>query len=143
MLITPSFQNISAFIRHPKVLPTLPHNLLLEPSSSFINLENLYVDVYKKINVSNTAWSLSIFNTGFSVISGVLTKKDIPVQGCRLYLYQTSTGVLAKATISQEDGSFKFTGILEDVSYYIVAIDNDKLYNAVVIDNIRIDSALS
>ena len=113
----------------------------LKPKMSLpLNLDFAYVDYYQKLNTSNTAWSLSVFNIGKGTIGGVLTENNTPIAQCMLYLYQSSTGVLAKRTISKEDGSFKFTGISTDITYFIVGVHKAKKFNSVILDEVRIDS---
>lgn len=108
----------------------------------FMNTDFLYVDVYKKLNPNFTAWQISLFNTGSGVIGGTLTENNNPISDCILYLYQSSTGVLAKRTISDADGNFKFTGLATDITYFVVGVHKTKKFNSVILDEVRIDSAL-
>lgn len=107
-----------------------------------LDTSTIFQDWYKKIDTKNTTWNVSVFNTGSSTIGGILTENLKPIPECMLYLYQASSGVLAKQTISKEDGSFLFTGILPDISYFVVGIHKARKFNAVVLDEVRIDSRL-
>lgn len=104
--------------------------------------DSLYVDVYKKINTNFTAWQITVFNTGLGTIGGTLTENNNPISDCMLYLYQSSTGVLAKRAISKADGSFSFTGLATDITYFVVGVHKTKKFNSVILDEVRIDSAL-
>lgn len=138
-----NIQSIASFKRDPVIYShNKVHNTLNQKISSIVSTESLYVDWYKKVNLSIPSWNLSIFNTSTGVIGGTLTENLIPIPDCFLYLYQSSTGVLAKRTISDKDGNFKFTGIVADISYFVVAVHKAKKYNAVILDEVRIDSAL-
>lgn len=113
----------------------------IRPSiASVINTDFLYTDVYKRVDINRNTWNISIFNTGTGTIGGTLTENNIPISNCMLYLYQSSTGVLAKRTISKEDGSFMFTGIVADVTYFVVGVHKAKKFNSVILDEVRIDS---
>lgn len=138
-----NIQSIPSFKRDPIVYSfDKVHGTLNQKISCVVSTESLYVDWYKKVNLSISSWNLSIFNTSTGIIGGTLTENLIPISDCFLYLYQSSTGILAKQTISDKDGNFKFTGIASDVSYFVVAVHKAKKYNAVILDEVRIDSAL-
>ena len=107
-----------------------------------MNTDFLYVDVYKKLNLTFTAWQITLFNTGLGTIGGILTENNNPISDCMLYLYQSSTGVLAKRAVSKPDGSFSFTGLATDITYFVVGVHKTKKFNSVILDEVRIDSAL-
>ena len=107
-----------------------------------VDTSQLYQDWYKRINLSHNNWNLSFLNTGTGVIGGTLTENNNPISDCFLYLYQSSTGMLAKQTISDKDGNFKFTGLVPDITYFVVGVHKTKKFNSVILDEVRIDSAL-
>lgn len=125
----------------PPRQPSLLHvNKTSLQTSKKVPVDYLYTDFYKKVSISNTAWYLTVFNMGSGAIGGVLTENTKPIPNCLMYLYQSSSGVLAKQTVSKEDGSFIFTGIATDISYFVVGIHKEHKFNAVVLDEVRIDS---
>ena len=133
--------NMEKWKRPSRIISTKGNLIPFRPSfSSIINTDFLYTDVYKKVDANRNTWQISVFNTGSGIIGGVLTENNIPISNCMLYLYQSSTGVLAKRTISKEDGSFMFTGIVADITYFVVGIHKAKKFNSVILDEVRIDS---
>lgn len=138
-----NIQSIESLKRDPVTFSLKSKDTTLRSSfSQPMSKDQLYVDIYKKVSINISDWNLSIFNASTGVIGGILTENLIPISDCFLYLYQSSTGILAKQTISDKDGNFKFTGIASDVSYFVVAVHKAKKYNAVILDEVRIDSAL-
>lgn len=141
--IVPKFSNLVKFKRDPYIFSLLNTKIEVQPNfSNKIPLDALYRDVYSKVNVDRNVWQLGVFNLGSGIIGGVVTENLIPIPDCFLYLYQSSTGILANRTVSDKNGNFKFTGIAADVSYFVVAVHKAKKYNAVILDEVRIDSAL-
>ena len=139
----PLFSNISKYKQSPTPYVFTSTGPNISPAiGAPVNTSNIYNDVYKKINVSYATWQLSVFNTGVETISGVLTENVAPISNCQMYLYQSSTGVLAQRTISKNDGSFSFTGVVSDVTYFIVGVHKTKKFNSIILDEVRIDSAI-
>lgn len=135
--------NISKWKRPAKPYSRLSTKVPFEAGvGGLMSTDFLYTDIYKKVNSTFTAWQISVFNTGNGTIGGVLTENNIPISNCMLYLYQSSTGVLAKRTVSDADGNFKFTGLALDITYFVVGVHKTKKFNSVILDEVRIDSAL-
>lgn len=135
--------NLSKWKRNSKPYSRVSTKVPLEIGvGGHMNTDFLYVDVYKKLNPTFTAWQITVFNTGSGTIGGTLTENNNPISDCMLYLYQSSTGILAKRTISKLDGSFSFTGLATDITYFVVGVHKTKKFNSVILDEVRIDSAL-
>jgi hypothetical protein len=139
--LTVHMSNMDKWKRPSRVINSKGNLIPFRPSfSSAINTDFLYTDVYKKVDANRNTWQISVFNTGVGIIGGILTENNTPISNCMLYLYQSSTGVLAKRTISKEDGSFMFTGIVADITYFVVGVHKSKKFNSVILDEVRIDS---
>ena len=139
--LIPYSTNLDKWKRPPRYLNIKATDISIIPNSSKkLSFDFIYRDIYRSLNTNIGSWSLSIFNTGTGTIGGILTENNVPISNCMLYLYQSSTGVLAKRTISKEDGSFMFTGIVADVTYFVVGVHKAKKFNSVILDEVRIDS---
>lgn len=114
----------------------------LEYTSQYKNDPQLFNNFYKKVNnqANPNTFGISTYRAFDGVIQGIVTENDKPIPNCTLFLYQSSTGVLAARTVSKSDGSFSYTAIAPDVTYFIAASHPQLKFNAVVLDDIRIDS---
>lgn len=69
-------------------------------------------------------------------ISGIVTENSLPVSR-RVMCYHRLTGVLLATTFSDDDGKYRFNGLVAGVKYFITSLDeNDDgvQYNAVTQD---------
>lgn len=103
---------------------------------------NMYVNFFKKLSTEKSAqdYGFTLFQGSSNSIHGILTENNKPLKNVFVFLYQSSTGVLAARTLTEDEGKFTFKSIAPDVIYYIVASDPKGVYNTVTIDGIRLDS---
>lgn len=139
---TLNIQTVPLYVRDPVIYKLGGVSLKSVQIGARVKTDQLFYDWFKTNHTPTSSWGVSIFNSGTGVIGGVLTENLLPVSNCFMYLYQSSSGILAKQAISESDGSFKFTGVVPDIAYFIVAVHKAKKYNAVVVDEVRIDSAV-
>lgn len=82
-------------------------------------------------------------DTGY--IAGIVTELGIPVSR-RVMCYHRLTGTLLGATYSDENGAYRFEGLIAGVKYFVTSVDESKgavQYNAVTQDLITASEVTS
>lgn len=131
-------------------VPPIFYNLKNNVSTgSLTTFKQAFDNKYKKLKGNTStplniysldSFNISLFKSSDGVIRGTVTENGKVLPNCQVYLYQSSTGLLADRSVSNSEGEFMFIDILQDVRYFILATDKNKMYNITAIDGIVLSS---
>lgn len=93
-----------------------------EPQEKFKILKNSINNQLKNSQV--------LYNT-FENIIDIVLEEGLPVS-IKLFLYERSTGVLIKSTVSNKKGEFEFNNLNKDLEYVVTANDSKYQFQSVI-----------